>query len=204
MDKQVIVAINREYGAGGQELAQLLGEKLGIKVYDTNIIEALAQELGTSVEELNKYDEKARNVLFARQVLNHYNSNEDITAEVQFDFLRRRVADGESFVLLGRCGDEVFRDDVRVITVYVTSEIEKRIPFVMKRESVSEKEAKDLIKKIDKQRRTYHDSHSKDLEWRDVRGYDLSIDALKIGIENATDVVAAYVKKAVECEVRVK
>ena len=103
MDKQVIISINRECGAGGQEIATKLAKKLGIPVYDSNILIEVAKELGTTVDDLAKYDEKARNVIFARKVLDYYNSNEDITAENQFNFLRERAKAGESFVVLGRC-----------------------------------------------------------------------------------------------------
>ncbi len=196
MDKQVIISINRECGAGGQEIATKLAKKLGIPVYDSNILIEVAKELGTTVDDLAKYDEKARNVIFARKVLDYYNSNEDITAENQFNFLRERAKAGESFVVLGRCSDVIFRDDARLVSVFVTSEIEKRIPVVMKRGDLSEKDAKELINKVDKQRRAYHDSHTENLDWIDARCYDLCIDALKIGIDNAVEVIASYVEKA--------
>lgn len=196
MEKQIIVSINRECGAGGQEIATKLGAKLEMPVYDSNILEDVAKELGTTVEELSKYDEKSRNVLFARKVGDFYNSNEDITAENQFKFLKERAESGESFVVLGRCSDIIFRDDARLVSVYVTSEIEKRIPVVMERESLNEKDARDLILKTDKRRRAYHDSHTETLDWTDARCYDLCIDALKIGIDNAVDVIAAYVSKS--------
>lgn len=196
MEKQVIISINRECGAGGQEIATKLAAKLEIPVYDSNIIVEVAKELGTTVEELAKYDEKSRNVLFARKVLDYYNSNEDITAENQFNFLRARAESGESFVVLGRCSDIIFRDDARLVSVFVTSEIEKRLPVVMERENISEKEAKELITKTDKRRRAYHDSHTEKLDWIDARCYDLCIDALKIGIDNAVDVIAEYVARS--------
>lgn len=196
MEKQIIVTINRECGAGGQEIAVKLAEKLGINVYASNLLEEVAKELGTTVEALAKYDEKARNVLFADKQKGFYNSNEDITAENQFEFLRKRAEEGESFVVLGHCSDIIFRDDARLVSVYVTSEIEKRLPVVMEREGLNEKEAKKLIEKTDKRRRTYHDSHTNIVDWCDARCYDLCIDALKIGIDNAVDVIAEYVKRS--------
>lgn len=196
MEKQVIISINRECGAGGQEIATKLASKLEIPVYDGNIIEEVAKELGTTVDALAKYDEKARNVIFARKVLDYYNSNEDITAENQFRFLKERAKEGESFVVLGRCSDIIFRDDVRLVSVFVTSEMEKRLPVVMKRENITEKEAKELIEKTDKRRRAYHDSHTERLDWIDARCYDLCIDALKIGIDNAVDVIAEYIARS--------
>ena len=34
MDKQIIITIGREFGSGGLEIAEKLGAKLGIPVYD--------------------------------------------------------------------------------------------------------------------------------------------------------------------------
>lgn len=194
MDKQIIISINRECGAGGQEIATKLGEKLGIPVYDSSLLEKVAKELGTTVEELSKYDEKARNVLFARKVGDFYNSNEDITAENEFKYLKERAQAGESFIVLGHCSDIIFRDDVRLVSVFITSEMEKRIPVVMEREKLNEKDAKELMVKTDKGRHAYHDSHTETLDWADARCYDLCIDALKIGIDSAVEVIAAYVQ----------
>ena len=36
MDKNIVISISRKYGCGGRELAQILAEKLNIKLYDRN------------------------------------------------------------------------------------------------------------------------------------------------------------------------
>lgn len=63
-EKQVIITIGREYGSGGHLIADMLGEKYGLPVYDSTIIETIAEEKGLNLEELKKFDEKPRNRLF--------------------------------------------------------------------------------------------------------------------------------------------
>lgn len=48
MDKRTIISISRQYGSGGREVAQLLAKKTGFHLYDRQIIDSAAKELGIS------------------------------------------------------------------------------------------------------------------------------------------------------------
>ena len=48
MDKRTIISISRQYGSGGREVAQLLTKKTGFHLYDRQIIDSAAKELGIS------------------------------------------------------------------------------------------------------------------------------------------------------------
>ena len=65
--QQVIITIGREYGSGGHLIADMLGEKYGLPVYDSTIIEVIAKEKNLNLEKLKEYDEKPRNRLFTRR-----------------------------------------------------------------------------------------------------------------------------------------
>ncbi len=62
MKRQFIISIEREYGSGGRVIAEQLAKTLGIKFYDKNIIEQIANEKSLNLDELKKFDEKARNI----------------------------------------------------------------------------------------------------------------------------------------------
>ena len=53
------VCISREAGAGGAELAKLVGQGLGWKVYDEELVEAIAHRMGSPIEEVRALDELA-------------------------------------------------------------------------------------------------------------------------------------------------
>lgn len=44
--KNNVIAISRQYGSGGRELANILAEKLGYKLYDRQIVHMAAAQLG--------------------------------------------------------------------------------------------------------------------------------------------------------------
>jgi len=48
MEKQIIINIGRQFGAGGLGVAHELGRKLGIPVYDKELILKAAQDSGFS------------------------------------------------------------------------------------------------------------------------------------------------------------
>lgn len=96
MKKQMIIAVGREYGSGGHFVAEKIANDLGIAYYDRRILEEIAEEKNIRIEYLEKYDEKNRKVLFSRTVNGYSNSIEEIVAEMQFEYLRKKADEGES------------------------------------------------------------------------------------------------------------
>ena len=62
------------------------------------------------------------------------------------------------------CADYILRDNKRCINVFVHADIEERVKTVMNRQHISEQEARELIRKMDKTRPNYYNFYS-DKEW---------------------------------------
>ncbi len=60
MDKQIIIAISREYGSAGHEIAENIARDLGLKLYDRNMLDDISKDKDIHVEYLEKYDEKPK------------------------------------------------------------------------------------------------------------------------------------------------
>ena len=60
MDKKVIICIGRQMGSGGKEVAELLGKRLGVQVFDHELLVEAARESGISPELFEKADEQAK------------------------------------------------------------------------------------------------------------------------------------------------
>mgnify|MGYP003187749456 FL=1 len=197
MAKQFIISIGREYGSGGRVIAEHLAKTLNVKFYDKNIIELIAQEKKLNLDQLKKYDEKARNIWLSRSVDGLSNSPEDTIAQMQFDFLKERAQAGESFVVLGRCASYILRDFDCMIKVFVTSDMHHKTERIASIEHLDPVMVEDMIIKNNKKRKAYHNFYSKE-KWGDSRYYDLIISTSKIGIDGACDVVLDYVNKIIE------
>ncbi len=100
---QLIIAISREFGSGGHEIATKIAEKLDIPMYDRNMLDHMAEKNNIDVEHLHKFDESRRIHGLTRTVRGYSSSPEEHIANLQFDFIKEKAASGESFVVVGRC-----------------------------------------------------------------------------------------------------
>ena len=199
MEKQIIISIGREYGSAGHVVAHKLAEKLDIEVLDRNLLEQVAGNNGVDTNNLKKYDEKPKLRLFSRTVRGYSNSPEQNVAELQFALLKSKAADGDSFIVVGRCADDLFRGNKNFISIFIYADLEARIARVIERHPGLDR--KGAIKKIemhDKKRAAYHDYFCKRGKWGDRKSYELCIDASKLGVDGTTDLIYNYIQKRVK------
>lgn len=197
MDKQIIVAISREFGSGGKNIARAVAKALDIKLYDRNMLDSIAEEKNIQVEYLEKYDEKPTKLLFSRRVGAYSNSFEEIIADMQFEFLRKCVESGESFVVVGRCAEAVLKGTEGLISIFIMGDKEAKIQSVVKQFKINEQEAKIKMDRHDKKRKQYHNRHS-DMKWGDSRNYDLCINSSKLGIEKTAEIIVQYIEERIK------
>ena len=99
MSHQLIVAIGRESGSGGLDIAHALAERLQLPLFDKSILQKAAEDKGVSTETLERYDERPYSPLFCRSVRGISSAPEDCVAQMQFELLRQHANAGESFVV---------------------------------------------------------------------------------------------------------
>ena len=73
MAEQIIIAIGREFGSGGHEIAEKLSELYGIKLYDKNILQNIAEAKNVDVANYEKYDEVPYQI--AQKIIAQANNN---------------------------------------------------------------------------------------------------------------------------------
>ena len=186
---QLIISIGRESGSGGLEIAQTLAKRFGLPLYDKSILQNAAEAKGLNAKDLEQYDERPRSPLFYRSIKGFSNAPEDGVAQMQFDLLRRHAAAGESFVVLGRCAEEVLADQEGLVSIFIRADLDFRV----KRTPLPEEEALDFIKHQDRQRRIYHDQHCKG-DWGDAKCYDLVINSARLDIPGTVDILEQYIR----------
>ena len=72
MAKQILVTIGREFGSGGREIGKRLADKLGIKLFDRELLEVAARDSGLSRDLFEYHDEKPVNSLLYSLSVNPY------------------------------------------------------------------------------------------------------------------------------------
>ena len=191
--EQFIISVGREFGSGGRSIAEELGKRFGVPVYNRHLITEIAEKTGLAPEEIEKYNENPRTKILSRTVRGYSNSIEDNIAEMQFNFIREKAQSGESFVVLGRCSETKLKDFPALISLFVLADMDAKIKRIMELYSLSEDKAKALIDKKDRKRKRYHNYHCSG-HWGDSRLYDLSINSSRLGIEGTVDCLEQYIR----------
>jgi cytidylate kinase len=178
---QFIISVGREYGSGGHEIASILAEKFNIPLYDRNMLDQMAERNGIDAEDLYKHEEMKRQGL-TRTVRGHSSSVQDTIAQLQFNFIREKAESGESFVVVGRCAENVLRENPALISIFVRGEEDAKTERICRLYKLNKIEAKAKMYRHDKKRKAYHNYYSK-MKWGDSRGYDFCINSSLMGVE---------------------
>lgn len=192
MDNQVIISIGREYGVDAHAIAKHLAEKYNLPVYDSKLIEQIAEEKNLNLDNLKKFDEKPKNRLFSRTIDGFSSSPEDTVAQMQFDYLREKASKGESFIVLGRCAESVLKDNPNLISIFLTADMSEKIEVVHRKEGIPKEKCEAVIVRNNRKRKAYHNYYCKE-KWGDSRNYQLTVRTSEIGTENAAKVIELYV-----------
>lgn len=190
---QLLIALGREFGSGGREIAEKLGERLGITVYDKNILDEMQERYGFDIKVLDEHEETPVNVLFSRKIRGFSSSVEEVVAQRQFELIKEKAEKGESFILIGRCGEYLLKDYEGLHTFFIRGEADKKCRTVMERYELDEKDARELMRRRDRQRKNYHNFYC-DGKWGDSRNYDLCINASALGVDGAVELLVKYLE----------
>lgn len=181
---KTIITIGREYGSGGREIGELVAQKLNIPFYDKEILTRAAADSGLAHELFEKNDEKASmsTLLSSAPSVGMSMSRAPMGLQMplnqrvflaQFDTINKIASEG-SCVIVGRCADYVLKELSGVTHVFIYATVEKRIERIMRIEGVSETAAKELVRKTDRQRRSYYNFFA-DGNWGLRSNYDLML-----------------------------
>ncbi len=196
--ENAVITIGRQYGSGGREIGEKLAGKLGYAYYDTLLLEKSAKESGLSQHIVERYDEcladKWLNISLAGGVKDVSHLPLPLRAVLsQFEAIEQIGKKG-SAVIVGRCADYVLQNKENVFSVFIHSEMSRRIARVAQRNQISEKEAGKRIRNTDKQRASYYNYYT-DKEWGASESYNICVDSGRFGIDGAVDLLQACVQK---------
>ena len=192
LSKRIIITVSREYGSGGRYIGRLIADILGIKLYDKDFVEKLAEETGLSEEYIEKKEEK-RNVL---DILNNgyyaglNNADELFLKESE---LIKEVAQKESCVIIGRCADFILKDEPNVVKVFVYSSLEDKIKRATQIYGMDKAKAQREIKRIDKVRANHYKYYTES-NWGDHSNYDICINSDVLGVDKSAELICKMVE----------
>lgn len=199
MDKKIIINIGRQFGGGGVAVARELGRKLGIPVYDKELIKKAAQESGFSAEFFEESDEKKRFFSLSSIFANRFSETENYMSDRGIFKMQsqaiRTIAEQGSAIIVGRCSDYILRDLDFTLDVFLTSPLEVRAARISERTGLSLEEATALAEEKDKKREEYYNYYTF-TDWGVASTYDLCLDSSILGIEGTADFIIDFARRS--------
>lgn len=201
MKKHTIITIGREFGSGGHEVGNRLAERLNIPLYDRNLIQMAAQELGISQETAEAVDETILGKFLNAYVVSMgeyttYMAGDEVTEPLSDQVFRvqdgiiKKLAEREPCIVVGRCADYILEEEFDCINVFICADEEDKIRRVMRIYNLNEKQAKEKIKKKDKERRLFYEAHT-GKQWGSIDSHQMIFNISLMDINEVVGVLSA-------------
>lgn len=209
-----MITIGRQFGAGGEPVAQLVAKQLGAHVLDRQLVGEVARRLEIPAEEVESQDE-APGSLLSRLLTALGSSTVEFSAPPEvaawappyadpaFDPRKailsitqqviKEAARTDNAVIVGHGGAYVLRDHPGALHVFLMAPEAVRVKAVMNMFGGDEAEARKQVKQKDANRSAYvkqvygHD-------WVHPSHYHLVIDTDHFGFEGAAGLIVAAVR----------
>ena len=197
-----IYTIGREFGSSGKAVGEKLAEKLGIKVYDKELLQHAAKDSGFCEEIFENHDERPTNSFLYSLVMDTYSVSGYSTAPfldmplnhkvflAQFETIKK-IAEKESCVIVGRCADYALADNPECINIFIKADMSERIKNVSRAFNLTENKARDMINKTDKQRASYYNYYTSK-KWGDSKSYDMCLDSGKLSVDGCVEMILKF------------
>lgn len=187
------VYISREAGAGGGTIARLVGTRMDWKVYDHELLEAIAHGMQISTEEARQYDELAPSLV--QDWLLPLREEHYAPQEAYLDHLAKLVESigkaGESIVVGRGAGHLLPRSET--LNVRIISPMKDRARNLAARMGVSQRTARNAAHDRDRRAAKFVKTlHRVDIE--DPHQYDLVLDSHSLGLTITVDLIVRTVE----------
>lgn len=190
-----IITIGREFGSGGRTIAKLTAQKLGIPVYDNELLTRIANESSLSNEYISEKSENTTISHLISRSLSGLGGYCSVTADDYLWQIQKKVileiAQKESCVIVGRCADYILNGTADCLRVFIYAEPEKRAERIVR--VYGEKENTDPLKRIkdkDKRRSTFY-QYQTDMKWGEAHNYHICLNSGELGIEKCADIISS-------------
>jgi len=203
----IIITINRECGTGGGEIARLLGEKLGFKVYGRSVLRAVAQQFGTTLEELDHI--KSQKTSWWSEFCSFYQqygaagyapgSSADPTPKSVYyaeERFLRDLAEKENCIIVGRAGFHIFRDYPNAIHLLLLADRDARIARIARKEGLTPEEAAKVVDDVDKARDNFVESVA-ETSRHDARNYHICANITGLDPDTVASFLAEQIRKRI-------
>ena len=189
------IAIESEYGSGGNEIAREVARKCNIPCFGKEVIESASETYGISTDEFEKYKETiSGSYLYTVSILERArceNHNTLIKEGNLYLALQKTIKDFAkegSAVFIGNCASAVLKNNGNVLRVFIRSTAEEKTKRIISSYNVPEEFANKKMLNEDRKSSAYYFANTT-RNWACPDNYDIILDSGKLGISGCVDIL---------------
>jgi len=186
--RRPVIAMSRQPGARGSEVAQHLAKRLGLDLFDQELIHQVAESAHLSERVVQSLDEKSRSLL--TEWLTSLATDSYLSPYGYLYHLNRvvgAIARHGGAIILGR-GAHLILQHGEALRVLVVAPLQARVALIARRDGISERDAKRKIKVAEAERRAYLMKHFH-ADFGDPEEFDLVVNTGLLGVEGAAEAI---------------
>lgn len=195
------ITMEREFASGGNEIGRRVAKKLGIELYDRNILVEAAKRLEIPPTYIEDLEETAPgSIIFnlSKTAIGGSTKDNPNLSLAEKLFLEEKkiieeIVERHDCVIVGRCASFILKDREDCLKVFVHADKDYRIARAIETEKIAEKEAKDFLKKSDKRRSSFYNTHT-GWKWGDMSRFDLCLNSQSLGLDTCVDILTQTMK----------
>ena len=197
-----IITMEREFASGGNEIGRRVAKKLGIELYDRNILVEAAKRLDIPAIYVEELEETAPGSIIFNLSQTAIGGNRKDNPNLPMSerlFLEEKkiieeIVEKQDCVIVGRCASFILKDRPDCLKVFVHADKEFRLNRAVQEEKLAKSEAEDFLRKSDKKRSNFYNTHT-GWKWGEMEHFDICLDSGSLGIDTCVDVLAGMMKK---------
>ncbi len=199
----IVVTITREFDPDCIKIAKRLSELTGLKLYDDELVEMMAEESGLDIAFVRKNEEYLTKGLlqmfyansFKYPYLHQSEPKEDILYRAQQRVIKR-IAENEDCIILGRTANRILGKSPYYYHIFLHANPEWRIHETMKEFGLDYEHAAELTYRVDKHRQ-HHAFRTTGRMWGKAFDYNLCLDIARYSIEDSAEILQDVVTRFV-------
>jgi uncharacterized protein len=180
-----IITVEREFGCGAAMIAATLAERLGWKLWDQELTQAIANEAHVDCSEVERHEERVDSRLYRLAKVfwrGSYERGTPLTTSQAFDAdcmmrmmkgILDRIAEQGNAVIVGRGSPYLLRERTDAFHVFMYAPRQEKIRRLIQ-SGKSSREAEDLVDNVDHERIAYI-KHYFNADWPTRTLYHLMI-----------------------------
>ena len=194
--------MEREFASGGNEIGRRVAKKLGIELYDRNILIEAAKRLELPAIYVEQLEETAPgSIIFnlSKTAIGGIHKDSSNLPMAERLFLEEKkiieeIVEKQDCVIVGRCASYILKDRPDCLKVFVHADKQYRLQRAIETEKLAKDEAEEFLRKSDKRRSGFYNVHT-GWKWGDMERFDICLDSGSLGIDCCVDVLAGMMRK---------